>query len=182
MQGIGAGLIFGNSAALITSVFPGKERGRALGYSTATIYFSNSIGPYIGGILTGNLGWRSIFVLGVLIGLLAFILVLTNIKGEWVEANGEKFDYKGSLIYGLVLIFLIFGLSQLPDLPGYLLILLGIVIILVFVRYELKVEYPVLNLKLFTNNKVFFFSALAALPGHQRDPHVAFAHVTIESR
>ena len=61
IQGIGSSMIIGPMMAIITSVFPGKERGKALGTSVAATYAGLSVGPFMGGVLTQHLGWRSIF-------------------------------------------------------------------------------------------------------------------------
>ena len=61
MQGLGGAMIFGTGVAILTSVFPPRERGRALGINVAAVYTGLSAGPLIGGLLTERLGWRSIF-------------------------------------------------------------------------------------------------------------------------
>jgi MFS family permease len=101
LQGIAGAMIFGTSMAIITSVFPVGERGRALGINITAVYLGLSTGPIIGGILTQYLGWRSIFAFLVPFGIISLILITSKIKTEWAEARGEKFDWLGSLIYGV---------------------------------------------------------------------------------
>src|SRR5512139_320126 len=74
-QGIGAAMIFGTGVALLASVFPPHERGRALGINVAAVYFGLSIGPFLGGFLTLHLGWRSIFLVNIPLGLTIIVLV-----------------------------------------------------------------------------------------------------------
>ncbi|HNU62502.1 MAG TPA: MFS transporter, partial [Methanofastidiosum sp.] len=82
LKGIGIGMVFSTSVAIVTSAFPIQERGKAIGYTVAAVYLGLSMGPFIGGILTENFGWRSIFIASVLMGIVsAFITIL--IKGEW---------------------------------------------------------------------------------------------------
>jgi MFS family permease len=57
MQGLGGAMIFGTGIAILTSVFPAKERGRALGVNAAAVYTGLSVGPLVGGSLTEHLGW-----------------------------------------------------------------------------------------------------------------------------
>ena len=64
LQGMGSAMIFGTGVAILTSVFPPRRRGRVLGINVAAVYVGLSMGPFIGGFLTQNLGWRSIFLLG----------------------------------------------------------------------------------------------------------------------
>ena len=65
IQGIGSALTFGTSMAILTSVYPREERGKAIGITTASVYIGLSIGPFLGGFLTQHLGWRSIFYINV---------------------------------------------------------------------------------------------------------------------
>ena len=67
LQGIGGSMIFGTAVAILTSVFPANERGKVLGYNLAATYLGLSLGPVIGGILTYQLGWRSIFFVSVIL-------------------------------------------------------------------------------------------------------------------
>jgi len=162
-QGLGSAMIFASGLAIITSVFPLGERGRAIGFTIASVYFGLSLGPVLGGLLTQNLGWRSIFWVNVPLGLATIFLVLRKLTGEWAEARGERFDLAGSLIYGLVLASFMFGLSLLPELKGLGLIGLGLAGLAVFIKWELKAAAPVFQVKLFRTNATFAFSNLAAL-------------------
>lgn len=160
-QGMGAAMIFGNVAAIIASLFPPGERGRALGISVTGVFLGLFLGPVLGGFLTQNLGWRSIFFLNVILGLLSTLAVL-RLKGEWTEAHGEKFDYLGSLILGLSLVALMYGLSQLPGWYGFYLILGGILGLITFFLVEKRMASPVLDVNLF-KNRTFTLHNLAAL-------------------
>jgi EmrB/QacA subfamily drug resistance transporter len=163
LNGIGGAMIYGTGVAILTSVFPPGERGKAFGINVAATYLGLSGGPFLGGILTEFLGWRSIFFANVPPGLIAILLILWKLKGEWAEAEGEQFDFIGSTIYSIMLIALIYGFSLLPTITGVLLILIGLIGIPAFVRYERSVRNPVLNMNLFKNNITFSLSNLAAL-------------------
>ena len=163
IQGIGGALIFGTAMAIIASVFPREKRGRALGIVVASVYTGLTLGPFIGGFLTKIWGWEGIFLFTVPFGLMSIILSFIFFKDEWADAKGEKFDWKGSLIYGFAIISLMYGFSKLPELHGILFTLSGLVGIVVFVYFEKKQIYPVINIHLFQNNRVFAFSNYAAL-------------------
>lgn len=163
LQGIGGAMIFGTAVAILTSVYPVGERGKALGINVAAVYSGLSLGPFIGGFLTQHLGWRSIFISYVPLELIIIVLILWKLKGEWAEAKGEKFDLGGSVIFGLSLVALMYGFSLLPNVSAVWLILFGAVGIFTFVRWETRVDSPVFDTKLFRHNIVFAFSNLAAL-------------------
>jgi EmrB/QacA subfamily drug resistance transporter len=163
LQGIGSTMVFGTGVAILTSVFPPGERGRALGLNVAATYTGLSVGPFLGGLLTQNLGWRSLFLINVPLGLLVILLVLWRLKGDWAEAAGESFDWAGSAIYGGSLVATMYGLALLPEMVGAWVLLGGVAGILLFAWWETRAESPILNMGLFASNRVFAFSNLAAL-------------------
>jgi len=162
MQGLGGAMIFGTGIAILTSVYPQQERGRALGINVAAVYTGLSVGPLLGGLLTEHLGWRSIFFLNALLGLLITILVFWKMTGEWREAKGERFDPAGALIYSLSLVALMYGFSILPTLSAGALILGGLVGLYGFVVWEKRALNPLLDITLFSKNRTFKFSNLSA--------------------
>lgn len=162
LQGFGGSMILGTAVAILTSVFPANERGKVLGYNLASIYLGLSLGPFIGGILTHQLGWRSVFATSVILSLILIPIIFWKLKGEWAEAKGEKFDIKGSIVYMIGLLGIMYGFIILPSLTGALLLGTGIIVIIFFIKLEHRVAYPVLDLSHFKRNTVFIFSNLAA--------------------
>ena len=174
LQGVGSSMVFATGIAILTSVFPAQERGKVLGINVAAVYIGLSLGPFLGGLLTQYFTWRSIFLVTVPLGLISIALVLWKLKGEWAEARGEKFDLPGSLIYGLGIVAIMYGISLLPGLRSLWLIVCGFLSIVVFVTWETKVENPVFDLDLFKTNRVFALSNLAALINYSATFAVAF--------
>jgi EmrB/QacA subfamily drug resistance transporter len=163
LQGFGSSMIFGTAVAIVTSIFDEGERGKALGISVASVYLGQALGPFIGGFLTEHLGWRSIFLAIVPLGVLLLVLIFTVLKQEWAGARGERFDWVGSVIYSLTLVAIMSGFSLLPRITGGLIIALGGCGLLAFILWELREKSPILNINLFRRNRVFAFSNLAAL-------------------
>ncbi|MGD8820730.1 MAG: MFS transporter [Anaerolineae bacterium] len=174
VQGFGSAMIFGTGVAILTSVFPPGERGRVLGINVAAVYLGLSLGPTIGGFLTQQLGWRSIFYLTVVLGLTALAFAVLRLKGEWAEAEGESLDLPGSIVYALSLVALIVGVSWLPEASGAVLIGGGILGLGLFVAWESRASNPILNVRLLTSNRTFAFSNLAALINYGATASVAF--------
>ena len=162
-QGMGGAMIFGTGMAIITSVFPKENRGKALGIVVASVYAGLTLGPFIGGIITKNMGWHSLFLFTIPLGLLSLVLSLIFLKGEWREAKGEKFDWKGSLIFGLAISSLMYGFGKLPGTLGIILTGAGLLGLFIFIRFESSQSFPVININLFKTNRVFAFSNYAAL-------------------
>jgi EmrB/QacA subfamily drug resistance transporter len=174
LQGVGGAMLAGTAVALLTTVFPANERGKVLGINVAATYIGLSLGPALGGVLTHNLGWRSIFFLSAVLGLVVIGVVLWKLKGEWTGAKGERFDLAGSVIYILGLVALIYGFTLLPAISGVGLIIGGIVGLSAFTRWEMRAKSPVLDLSLFRNSKAFTFSNLAALINYSATFAVSF--------
>lgn len=163
LQGLGGAMTMSTGMAILTSVFPAHERGKAIGIVAASVYIGLSFGPFGGGLLIRYLGWRSIFWINVPIGLAALVISLIYLKDEWADAREERLDLIGCLMYGCALIALIYGASRLTEITGITLMTGGAVILAVFVRHESRVKYPVFDIMLFKTNRIFAFSSLAAL-------------------
>ena len=174
LQGFGSAMIFGTAMAIVTSVFPPNERGRVLGINVAAVYIGLSCGPFFGGLLTQHLGWRSIFLVNVPIGIAVIFFISAKLKGEWAEAKGEPFDLSGAVIYSLTLVALMYGLSLLPSRAGAWLVLAGVLGLALFAWWEQKAESPLLNMDLFRNNMPFALSNLAALINYSATFAVTF--------
>jgi len=163
VQGVGSAMTFATGLAIITSVFPPDKRGRAIGVTVAVVYIGLSAGPFLGGILTVHLGWRSVFLAPTPLGLAAVWVLVSRVKGEWAEAAGERFDIIGSILYGVGIAALVYGLTLLPRPGGLWLVGAGLVLTALFVRWEIFTRSPVFEIDLFRHNRVFAFSNLAAL-------------------
>jgi len=174
LGGIGAAMIFGTAVAILTSVFPASDRGRALGINVAAVYVGLSLGPFLGGLLTQYLGWRTIFWVNILLCLLIISLLFWKLKGEWAEARGEKFDVPGAVIYSLTIIAIMYGFTRLPDIIGIVLIVAGAGGLAGFMIWETRVKSPVLDIGLFRHNTVFALSNLAALINYSATFAVSF--------
>ena len=174
IEGTGAAMIFGTGIAILTSVYPPGDRGRALGINTAATYFGLSLGPILGGFLIQNFGWRSIFLVNIPFCVLIIYLVTRRLHGEWAEAAGETFDLSGAFFYGLALVGVMLGFSRLPRPLGIGLLGGGLALAGAFIFRVSRTPHPVLDLGLFRTNRVFAFSNLAALINYMATFAVGF--------
>jgi len=163
LQGIGNAISYAPGTAILVSVFPLKERGKVLGINVAAVYVGLSAGPFLGGILTHYLTWRSVFLSVAPFCAIILFLTFRWLKSEWADAKGEKFDIAGSFIYAVAIVAMILGMSNIMETWGWWMMLAGIASIFAFIRWELKAEQPVFDVRLFKTNRVFAFSSLAAL-------------------
>ncbi len=162
VQGIGGALVFATGTAILTSVFPSDKKGLAFGINIGSVYLGLTVGPSLGGFLTYSLGWRSVFFSVVPFGIIISFLVVFLLKGEWKNETKEKFDWVGSIMYISTLFLLLYGLRSLPRYYGYGLISGSIITLVAFIVWELKIDYPILQLRMFGSNRFFTFANLAA--------------------
>ncbi len=171
---IGSAMIFSTCVAILISVFSPGERGEVLGINAAAVYAGLSVGPFVGGLLIKHFGWRSIYLANVPVYLLIIALIFWKMKGEWTEDSHGGFDFAGSVLLGLSMAAVMFGLSVVPELKAVGLIIAGLVGVVLFYRWELKVSNPILQMHLFQDNPVFTFSNLAALINYSATAGVVF--------
>jgi EmrB/QacA subfamily drug resistance transporter len=162
IQGIGGAMILNTGLVIISSIYPAGQRGKPLGLCMAAIYIGQTLAPFLGGLLTHHLGWRSIFLANVPFGLFIIAFMFWKINDERVEAPGEKVDFVGAIIFGIMIVFIMYGLSIFPSKQGGWLVLAGIVCGSVFIKWEMKVDSPILEMQLFRENRAFLFSILSA--------------------
>lgn len=164
LQGMGGAMISATGMAIVVAVFPPEERGRAVGIAVACVYLGISCGPLLGGALVAAMGWRSLFYLCVVLGAAAAVLVAGKLRGEWAEARGEPFDWRGSLIYAAALLLLIGGASTLDRSAwSWAAVGAGLGSLGWFARWEARADHPVLDVRLLRTNRRFTLSNLSAL-------------------
>ena len=163
-QGLGGALIFSVNIAMITSVFPANERGRALGWNSVIIALGISVGPTIGGIITQYLTWRWIFYVNVPVGILV-LLATVRVLTERAHKGQGRFDPVGAGLFAVGLASLTLGLSFGQEWgwtsPGLIAaVLIGVVALTAAIFVERRVSDPILDLALLTN-RVFSSSNIS---------------------
>jgi len=163
LQGLASAMVFGTGMAIVTSVFSSKNRGTALGFTATSVYLGLTCGPMIGGWLTDELGWRAVFWAPVPFALLAVVLVMLNVKGDYKSESPQKLDWLGSALFALWISAFFIGLSGLPDLNYAGLLVLGAGLLYLFIRQQANAPFPLIRLRALADNKVFSRSILSAL-------------------
>lgn len=162
LQGLGCAMIFATMVALLSSVFPMERRGEALGLYISAVYIGLFLGPILGGVLIQYLGWRSIYLFNIPIGIILLSTLIWKLKMEWAEARGEGFDYRGAVIYSLSLVALLYGFSSLLEDLGKVALGIGFLGIVCFFLLESRTDTPILKLEIFKNRRTSF-TALSML-------------------
>ena len=163
VQGLGGAMMFSTNTAIVTSAFPPQERGKAIGLNVTAVYLGLSAAPVLGGFLTQTFGWRSLFYIVLALALFVAITTKLVIRTDWKQEPPQPFDRKGTFFYIVSMFAFVYGFSGLPDWTNIFLAFSGILGIIYFVSIEKSSSFPVLDVKLLFNNRLFAFSNLAAL-------------------
>jgi EmrB/QacA subfamily drug resistance transporter len=174
IQGVGAAMFVTTGMAILTSIFPPRKRGRAIGIYVAAVYVGLSVGPFIGGFLTQQFGWRSIFLAMFPLGVFSIAVTRAFLNGEWDDAANQRLDLAGCIIYSAAILSLIYGASVLPALTGCVLVSAGVLGLILFFVHQRRAAYPVFEVVLFFENRTFTFSSLAALLNYSATFAVTF--------
>jgi EmrB/QacA subfamily drug resistance transporter len=154
LQGVGGAVMFAVSLALVAQEFPsGPERGMAMGIYGGTIGIAVAVGPLVGGLLTDGLGWESVFLLNVPIGLAAIAITYWKVA-ESRDPNATRIDWAGLLTFSVALFLLVLALVRGND-EGWdsgLIVSLfagAAALLAAFVTIERRVAEPMLPLSFF---------------------------------
>ncbi len=165
LQGIGGGMMFATSLALLGAAFHGRERGIAFGAFGAVTGASVAIGPVLGGVLTESFSWEAVFLVNLPVGLIALVMTLTRVA-ESRDENPAKIDLPGAVALTGSLFMLVFALVR-GNAEGWgstqiVALLVGAVVLLVgFVAIELRRDHPLFDLTLL-RKPAFLGASLAA--------------------
>jgi EmrB/QacA subfamily drug resistance transporter len=166
VQGIGGAMLTANSMAIITEVFPGDERGKAMGFNSVTWGAGSVLGPVLGGFILAVASWRWIFFINLPIGILGTLAAYLLLHDIEPRPRNERFDLLGALLFCVGLVTLLLGLMSSIG-AGWLspvvlgLLTVAIVSFALFVLWERRFSHPMLDLRLFASQH-YTLSVLAA--------------------
>ena len=165
-QGIGSAMIQANMTAMIISVFPESERGKAIGAQMSVMGAGMIGGPALGGLLVSGLDWRWIFLINIpvgIVGIAAAMLILDKSRFVLDIQAGQRpsFDWLGAVLSSGALLFLLLAISMGNRMGwGSGAIISGLLASLVFltalVWWELRTTSPMLDLRLLKRRLVAF--------------------------
>jgi EmrB/QacA subfamily drug resistance transporter len=166
LQAVGGGMLLSVGPGIITEAFPPQELGQALGWNGVVVALGLALGPTLGGILTGTLGWPWIFFVNVPVGI-AGVIWGARILPEARGRVAEPFDIPGALLAGVAFLGILSALSLGPT-SGFgspavaALFAAGAAGLVAFVLRELGYRFPMLDPALF-RSRVFAAASTATL-------------------
>jgi MFS family permease len=154
IQGLGAGGLMVGAQAIVGDIVSPRERGRYVGLFGAVFGVASIVGPLLGGVFVDNLTWRWIFYINVPIGIIALIVVASQVPGKLRRVH-HVIDYLGTIVLALAatsfILLTSLGGTTYPwsSAPIWILGVCGVVLVGVFVLVERRAAEPVLPLHLF---------------------------------
>ena len=173
VQGLGAALMTPQTMTVITRVFPPHQRGTAMAVWGATAGLAMLVGPMLGGLLIGLLGWEWIFFINIPIGAAGYIAAHRLVPD--LEQHPHRFDWLGVALSGIGLFCIVFGLQEAsthdwgaiagPVSVGSLLVA-GVCFLAAFVVWQrFNPNEPLMPLKLFGDRNFSVANLAIALVG-----------------
>ena len=155
LQAIGGAFATALSMGIVTETFPASERGKALGLFSATVSVGGIAGPILGGALLEYFSWRWIFFVSPPVGCVSFLLAWRYLPGA-NPGERQRFDWVGfSTFFAFLLalmLFLTVGQRSGFRSPAMLgLLAFSLLALATFIRTELRLKEPLLDLSLFRN-------------------------------
>jgi len=164
VQALGGSMLNPVAMSIITNTFTNpKERAQAIGVWAAVVGLSMALGPVIGGLLVGSVGWRSIFWINIPIGLCAAVLAIRFIP-ESKAPRARKVDVPGQIFVISLLASLTYGIIEAPGHGWTSALIVGAFSISLaslagLLIWERRVDEPLIDLRFFRS--VPFASATA---------------------
>jgi len=156
VQGLGAAVTQALGAAIVTETFPSSERGKAMGLIGSTVSVGLAAGPALGGVLIGTLGWRSVFLINIPVGVLAVWATLRFVPSTPGEGKGRGFDFTGAVLVLLLMGTYALGMT-LGQRLGFVhagslgLLSTAALLLVAFISVERRVTAPMVDLEVFRN-------------------------------
>ena len=163
MQACAAGVVMPMVFALILLIFPRENRGVGMGLVGLIISFAPAMGPSVSGVLVDSIGWRAQFVLVVGLALCVVIAALIALK-KFEGFDRTTFDGLSVVLIAVGMVCLLYGISTstsspTPAIPAVL-IVVGIAVIVLFFRRQLKLDNPILQVQVLRHREFLIITII----------------------
>lgn len=167
VQAISVGISMPLTQSLMMLIFPIDKRGSAMGLSSIVIILGPAIGPTLSGWIVDQYSWQMLFIILIPISIIIIILSMIFVRNI-TQPTGDKLDWKSLALSSLGFGILLYGFSSIGntgsvDLSSLVMVVVGIIFVILFVIRQLKMEKPMLEMKVFKSISFTKTTILAAL-------------------
>ena len=154
-QGVGAAMMMPTTMAIVSFVFPEKQRGRALGIMAGASAFFAALGPVLGGLITQFIDWRAVFWINVPLAIITGLITVACAPDIEPNASADRrIDYPGVFTFAIGIGLITFGLGQATawgwaSAATIGTVLVGVMSLVTFVFVERRSTAPLMQLRLF---------------------------------
>lgn len=148
-QGVATAIINGAIYVIVTIQLPSDKLGYALGIMGSCGYVGLCLSNTVSGMVVYYLSWRAVFLILIPVYLIN-LFILIKLNKEWYTDDVKEIDNIGSILYALFMGLFLYGIVKLDN-NNIFVLMLGIVILIIYLRFEKNKEYPVYDLGLLKN-------------------------------
>jgi EmrB/QacA subfamily drug resistance transporter len=155
-MGFSAAFVMPATLAIVTNVFPGEARAKAIGIWSGVVGAAIAVGPIVAGVLLGHFWWGSMFLVNVPVVVVAVVIMSFQVP-EFRQLNRRRFDPSGIALSAIGLLGVVYGVIRAGDLDRwttpevYLPVSVGLILLVGFAAWERRVDHPALDVRYFSN-------------------------------
>ena len=150
-QGVATAIINGAMYVIVAIQLPSDKLGYALGIMGSCGYVGLCLSNTVSGLVVYYLSWRVVFLILVPVYLIT-LFILIKLNKEWHTEDIKEIDSVGSILYALFMSMFLYGVLRLDN-HNFFILILSIIILIIFLRFEKNKENPIYDLSLLKNFK-----------------------------
>lgn len=160
LQGVGAAAVVTNTTAILTDVYASRRLSVVLGANATVAAVGQTVGPLVGGLITGLAGWRAMFLVELVFGLVALATAFSCIPRDHRDRRQrERLDRWGAMLSVLATIAIVGWLNEAPyhawvEGRAGVLTVAAVVLTVAFLWSQTRVVSPLLHLELFRSRTI----------------------------
>lgn len=152
LQGFGAATMIPGTLSILIHAYPENQRGLAIGLNSGIGGIGLVAGPLLGGLLVHSGSWNLIFLINVPVGIITIILTAIFVRESNLGDISQKIDWRGLVILSIGLLIILLDLNiEGGYIESIILFAIGVAIIFIFIKLELRTTNPLIDIELFKN-------------------------------
>ena len=164
LQGACSALLGATGPALVADLVPAERRGKVYGASIGSIYAGLTLGPICAGFLIDALNWRWVFFVGAALLLVMYVIVERRLPSRWRRPERGAVNLPSAALILSAVLCLVFGTASITEgLHGPVLVGAGLVLAVVFVLVQGRIDRPLLDVRALARHQVMRSALLVQL-------------------